>query len=332
MKPKTLILLIVAVGCGLGASIMTSQLLGQPRDTAEGDATTPVLVSLERVSGWTEIKDPAKQFEIRNFPVNLAPKNAVGELEKIKGKKLNKHLEAGYPLTEKDLLTKEQQSIADQLLPGQRATAIKVNAQSLAGGFVLPGSRVDIIQTGRNNGKAYSRIILQHILVMAVDNQDTRDPSQKTIIGNTVTVAATTNESARLSLAATIGELVLNVKNPGDNERVSDTQVREEDLDRPFVSNPIKGDDLRRDDPAPVPIVKLPAVEPKEEPKQPETTKVESEEPKVKRHVMRIQTGAIVEKAIFMLGARDPDDDTSTESGQTTNQRTKPDTNVKKRN
>jgi hypothetical protein len=38
--------------------------------------------------------------------------------------------------------------------------------------------------------------------------------------------------------------------------------------------------------------VGLPAVEePKEEPKQPETTKVESEEPKVKRHVMRIQYG-----------------------------------------
>jgi Flp pilus assembly protein CpaB len=104
-------------------------------------------------------------LKFRNFPVNLAPKNAVGELGKIEGKKLNKHLEAGYPLTEKDLLTKEQQEYRRSivtLVSEQRRS--KLMLQSPAGGFVLPGSRVDIIQTGRNNGKAYSRIIRQHIL------------------------------------------------------------------------------------------------------------------------------------------------------------------------
>src|SRR4051812_38842414 len=147
MKPKTMILMIVAVGCGLGASIMTSRLLAERRDKDQGEPTVPVVVTKARITGWTELKEPEKMFEVKEYPVSLAPKNPVGDLEKLKGKKLNKNVIEGYALTEADLLDKAQQSVADQLLPGQRATAIKVDARSLAGGYVFPGSRVDILMT-----------------------------------------------------------------------------------------------------------------------------------------------------------------------------------------
>jgi len=182
MKPKTMILMIVAVGCGLGASIMTSRLLAERRDKDQGEATVPVLVAKARVVGWTEIKDPDKMFEIKQFPVSLAPKAPVGEIEKLKGKKLNKNIVEGYALTEADLLNKEQQGIDVQLLPGQRATAIKVDSRTLAGGFILPGARVDISLVTKNNGKSSSKTILQHMLVMAVDNKDTRNTEDRHII------------------------------------------------------------------------------------------------------------------------------------------------------
>jgi pilus assembly protein CpaB len=315
MKPRTLILMVVAVGCGLGASIMTSRLLAERRDKEKEVATVPVLVAKTRVSGWAELKEPQKLFEVKQFPVNIAPKGAIGDFEKLAKQKLNKNIGEGYPLTESDLLSKEQQNIADKLLPGQRATAIKVNAQSSVAGFVLPGSRVDIILTTRGGGggnKATTRTILQHMLVMAVDNQDTRNPEMKSILGQTVTVAATPQEAARLALASSLGDLTLQVKNPGDNSRSAPLIVREEDLDRPLTSGTNTEDDVAKPDKTLVELLgKLPEVpaedkknEPKEEPTLPPPT---PETPK--KHVMVIRNGSKVDRREFTADGRNPDDD-----------------------
>jgi len=325
MKPKTMILMIVAVGCGLGASIMTSRLLAERRDKDQGEPTVPVLVTKTRITGWQEIKEPEKGFDVKEYPVSLAPKNPVGDLDKVKGKKLNKNVVDGYALTESDLLDKAQQSVADQLLPGQRATAIKVDARSLAGGFVFPGSRVDVLMTSKVNGRGTSKTILQHVLVLAVDAQNERNAEQKNLIGNTVTVAANPQEAARLALAGSLGELTLQVKGAGDTARIAPIVVREEDLDKPLASAPEKGEEVARAETPVVPMLVLPPVEEKEQPKedkQPREKGPKADAPKVvatveeakqpvkkSRHVMTIQTGANREKHLFMLGEKDPDED-----------------------
>src|SRR5690348_8920368 len=138
MKPKTIILLIVAVGCGLGASIMTSRLLADRRKSEEPEATVTIVVSKGRITGWTAIKDPEKEFEVREVPEAYAHKRGIRSLEELKDQKLNKTINGDYVVLKDDLLTKEQASIIEQLLPGQRAVAIRVNAESVGGGFVLP--------------------------------------------------------------------------------------------------------------------------------------------------------------------------------------------------
>ncbi|MFQ3594045.1 MAG: Flp pilus assembly protein CpaB [Gemmataceae bacterium] len=311
MKPRTLILMVVAVGCGLGASIMTSRLLAERRDKEKEVVKVPVLVAKTRVNGWAELKEPQKLFEIKQFPVDIAPKGAIGDFARLEKQKLNKNIGEGYPLTEADLLSKEQQNIADKLLPGQRATAIKVNAQSSVAGFVLPGSRVDVILTTRGGGsgnKATTRTILQHMLVMAVDNQDTRNPEMKSILGQTVTLAATPEEAARLALASSLGELTLQVKNPGDNSRTRPLIVREEDLDRPLLTGTTASteEETAKPDKTLVELLgKLPEVpaapveEKKEEKPTPEVTA--PKEPTVVRHTIYIQSGSRLEPHRFDL-------------------------------
>src|SRR5207248_396704 len=66
--------------------------------------------------------------------------------------------------------------------------------------------------------------------------QDQRNSEQKTILGQNVTVAATPNEATRLSLASTIGELRLMLKNAGDNTRINQVVTRASDLDKPVSS------------------------------------------------------------------------------------------------
>src|SRR5437870_12752847 len=83
MKPKTMILMVVAVACGLGASYMTSKLLAD-RNKPQETPGVPVLVAKERIPAWLAIKDPEKYFEIKEYPSELAPRRAINDFAQIK--------------------------------------------------------------------------------------------------------------------------------------------------------------------------------------------------------------------------------------------------------
>ncbi|MGB8600961.1 MAG: Flp pilus assembly protein CpaB [Rhizomicrobium sp.] len=79
-------------------------------------------------------------------------------------------LARGEPLT----LTKVVKSgasgfMAATLQPGMRAVAISVSVTTLAGGFVQPNDRVDILLTQNNNGRPRADLLMADIRVLAVD-------------------------------------------------------------------------------------------------------------------------------------------------------------------
>ena len=71
-------------------------------------------------------------------------------------------------------------------LAGQAGVAVP--APLLACVPDLPGYRVDVVFTMRGNNPS-SKIILQDMLVLAVDTTAQRDPNQQTILGSTVTIS-----------------------------------------------------------------------------------------------------------------------------------------------
>src|SRR5262249_17460452 len=188
-----------------GASFMTSRYLKAARPEQDAEPTVPVLVAKARVPAWTPIKEPEKFFEVKPYPANLAPRKALTDLNDVKDQRLRNILDEGKVATQDDLLTKEQMTLVDQLRPGQRAVAIKVTPESVVSGFVLPGTRVDVVCTTRGNDPQ-SKVILQNMLVLAIDTQDQRGPETKTILGQNVTLAATPEEVGRLTLGEAVGD------------------------------------------------------------------------------------------------------------------------------
>jgi pilus assembly protein CpaB len=308
MKPKTMVLMVVAVGCGLGASYMTSKLLAERNAKPQEVQTVPVLVAKVRVAGWQPIKEPEKMFEVKMFPVDVAPKRAIGSFADLKDQRLNKPLDETKPVTLDDLLSKEQQTLTDQLQPGQRAVAIKVTTEGIVGGFVLPGSRVDVLCTTRG-AEASSKIVLQNMLVLAVDAQDTRNPEQRNMIAQTVTVAATPAEAARLALAQAVGELRLVLKNGGDTATVGHVIVKAGDLNRPHNENGAEGGEKPAEtaSPAPAPAANPLPVLPADNTGPMVEEPPVAPKPQRRRHVMTIQNGTQREKATFVEG--DPEEE-----------------------
>jgi len=232
MKPKTMILMVVAVACGLGASFMTSRYLKAARaPETTGEPTVPVLVAKTNVPSWTPIKEPKDMFVVEEMQVSKAPKNAISDLDEVKDQRLKTQLMEKTPLTKDHLLSKEQNSLADKLAPGQRAMTIKVNTESVVGGFVLPGTKVDVLWTTRGP-QASSRYLMQSVMVLAVDANDARQPEQKNLQSQSVTLALTPEEAARLTLAGSLGDLRLLLKGEGDHTALLTEVVTPEDLNR----------------------------------------------------------------------------------------------------
>jgi pilus assembly protein CpaB len=218
MKPRTIILLVVAVVCGLAAMYLTNRLLAD-KGTPPPVATMKVLVSKQKVSAYVPIKKPEDLFEVKEVPEGTYSPKCITDLKALQGKALRQPLNEQMPVTPDDLLNETTSGLIGLLHEGQRAVAIRVTPESLVGGFVLPGSKVDVMFVKkRGDGDSETQIFLQNMLVLAVDMNKTREADKDTMMGTTATLAATPEEAEQLSLAQALGDLRLLLRTPLDGE------------------------------------------------------------------------------------------------------------------
>jgi pilus assembly protein CpaB len=310
MKPKTLMLMVVAIGCGLAASYMTSKLLAERNTTPTEEAKVKVVVAKIRVPAWTSIKNPEKYFEEKEIPESVAPKKGLQELSKLKDQRLSQALSEGEYMLEDKLVNTDQVGLIAKLPAGMRAIALKVNAESLAGGFVLPGYRVDVVSTTRGNAnESVSKIILQNMLVLAVDTIANRDNQTTSLLGSTVTLAATPEEAQRLSLASALGELRLTLRAPEDNKIVHLPGSKQDDLSRPVFDHSGNNEEeeppvasappvpplppLPKDAPPPITVAEKPPEKQPEPPPPPPPPPV--------THTITIISGEYQQKTVYTL-------------------------------
>jgi pilus assembly protein CpaB len=215
MKSKTMILMVVAVVCGLVASYLTSQLIAQK------NAMVTVVVPRKAITQWTPIRDPEGMFEVKQWPQADAPNNPVQDLKLLKDRVCLKDLEADKPVAENMLQSKDKVGLEGMLEPKTRAMAIVVNAAATAGGFVQPGSKVDVMHTIRTGTLADTKLVLENVLVRAVDLQPVRPEDKVGMIPQTVTLQLTPEQALKLGGFIGNGTLTLLLRPFGDTSVLS---------------------------------------------------------------------------------------------------------------
>ncbi len=325
MKPKTIALLVVAITCGLGASYMTSRLLAERSNVPE-ETKVPILMAKMKVPAFQPIKDPEKYFEIREMAEGSFPAKAIKSFDDVRGKSLQRSLGKDLPVTPDDLVSVEGMGMAAELPAGMRAVSLKVNPETIVGGFVTPKSHVDVVFVSRRGDEnSVAKIILQNILVLAVDVKDTREDGTKVYMGTTVTLAAKPEEAQELALEASMGEIRLTLRGAGDNKILTVKDTTPKDFGKirsqhDSEENPEKGTQVASNPPTTTPTIpSLPPIEEKkpEEPPAPKTDeKPIVEEKPVETHEMTITVGADSFKAKFIKDEKEgwksplnPDDD-----------------------
>src|ERR1043165_9697319 len=93
MKPKTLILMGLAITCGFGASYRATQLLA---DRHSGDEEkVDILVAKRVLSVGESIKKPEDFFEKKLVPVGQEPAEAIKDPEGLKNKIMKRGIRKG---------------------------------------------------------------------------------------------------------------------------------------------------------------------------------------------------------------------------------------------
>src|SRR5437870_1641944 len=112
MKPKTLILMVVAVVCGLAASYMTSRLLAERSTGKDEDDKVTVLVAKQNLAIGTRIAEPEKYFMEKAYVRGEEPKKALRSFDQVKDRRLNKSLTAEQFVAAEDLYDKNSEGLA----------------------------------------------------------------------------------------------------------------------------------------------------------------------------------------------------------------------------
>lgn len=110
--------------------------------------------------------------------------------------------------------------VSAEVAEGMRAYTLKVDDASGVGGHALPGDRVDVVLmrdlTPQAPERSYiSYVVVQNARVLGVDLN--ADPtSSKPASPNTATIEVSVEDSQKLAIAATLGELSLALRRSGE--------------------------------------------------------------------------------------------------------------------
>jgi Flp pilus assembly protein CpaB len=195
--------------------------------------TVTVLVARQRITYGTLLKEhPEKYFKAVRYVKGDEPKNAVSNFEQLKGKRVNRPLQEDQPVKTQDLMEPKPVDSPEGVLPkGMQAIAIRVSLTTTAIGFILPGSRVDVISSTRKGDKGVSSTILSNVLVLATDSVATR-LNEKGPIATTMTLAVKPEDGVKLRLAELSSEFTLALC-PADEDSGKPNKADEQKLKVP---------------------------------------------------------------------------------------------------
>ncbi len=228
---------------------------------------------------------PVREVEVRSYHVAVAARSLpVGTMLTASDVKLvpwpaSSPVAGGYssveevvnrgliaPVVENEPLTATKVAVPEAgaglpptITAGMRAISVKVNEVIGVAGFVVPGTRVDVVVTlssGQRN-ESQSRVVVSNVQVLTAgtkfDQEQARDG--KPVPSTVVTLLVTPEDAERIALASAEGSIMLTLRNPLDTRPTETKGTRMAALmgapDPPPVTKVVQG--LRRAEPPPPP-------------------------------------------------------------------------------
>lgn len=223
MQMRALVILVVALIAGLAAVFLANTMLQQQvSQTAEVAQVKTVPVVAAKVDLKMGTRLDGVMLTVVDWPEDSLPEGTFSSIDQLVGETapiVLKTIKKGEAILPYKISPHGARGGLPSKIPeDMRAITIAVNEVSGVAGFVLPGDYVDVLHTtsiGRKDGKPVTRVLLQNVQVLGVDQLSSEDETKPKVV-NAVTVLVTTQEGQKLVLANKVGDLNLLLRNEYD--------------------------------------------------------------------------------------------------------------------
>lgn len=231
MRPIQLLILLVAFGAAGLAGMIAMNMASKPAPEARVTAAPVPAMDTEEVLVATANIGPGSPVDGSRVAWRVWPADGVADgfivrtarpdaLEELKGALVRDPIYVGEPIREAKLVRSDRGFLSAILPQGMRAVAVRVNAASTAGGFILPNDSVDVILVRQTGDGATSETILTNIRVLAIDQtvETISSEDQKTVVvaQDTATLELAPEDAELITQAQQIGTISLILRSVKD--------------------------------------------------------------------------------------------------------------------
>jgi pilus assembly protein CpaB len=219
MRSRIFAVLAIAILAGGGLAYGTYNFMqNQPVKTV-ATPTQPVVVAAADLQIGAEVKK--EDVTVVNFPAGQAPQGSFSKPADVIGRGLIVPVVMHEPILSAKLASKEAGVGLPPVIPeGMRAVSVRVNEVIGVAGYVLPGTRVDVVATASPTNERQdttSKLILSNVQVLTAGTRMEQDQEQgKPVQVTVVTLLVNPEQAERLALASTEGKIQLALRNPLD--------------------------------------------------------------------------------------------------------------------
>ncbi len=165
------------------------------------------------------------------WPASSPVVNGFTTIESVLDRGLISAVVENEPLTESKLAPLEAGAgLPPSITEGMRAVSVKVNEVIGVAGFVVPGTRVDVLVTLRrdNERDSMSRVVVSDVQVLTAGTRYDQEKAKdgQPIPTSVVTLLVTPADAERIALAQTEGQIMLTLRNPLDRKPTDTTGIR----------------------------------------------------------------------------------------------------------
>jgi pilus assembly protein CpaB len=210
-RTQIVMLLLLSIAFGLGAVMIAKQWLDsqtQPTVKLEEVERHPVLIAAMEIDPGVIIEE--KHLKTKLMEVDWIDETTLTEPSQAIGKVAANSIYEGELVNPNRIaVLGEGVTLAAMIPEDKRALTIRVNDVIGVAGFLLPGNKVDVLNT-KGNGTS---TVLKNIKVLAVD-QTARTKDNKPVIVRAVTLEVSPKEAEKLLTENSKGSIQLALRNP----------------------------------------------------------------------------------------------------------------------
>jgi pilus assembly protein CpaB len=216
---RVFMVLVLALCAGGALAYGTYNYMQTATETPVAVATRPVVVAAADLPLGCEIR--ADDLRVIDWPSTAVPSGAFAQTGDVIGRGLIVPVVQNEPILPAKLAGKDAGAGLPPIIPqGMRALSVRVNEVIGVAGYVLPGTRVDVVATATPTQKredTTSKVVLSNVQVLAAGTRIEPDAERgQPVSVNVVTLLVTPEEAERLTLASTEGKIQLALRNPLD--------------------------------------------------------------------------------------------------------------------